>query len=61
MHAANPALAIEHATVDIVVLLIITGERFRALHTSDFCLTSPFGSGYRTTALEKHANRLLAG
>jgi hypothetical protein len=58
MHAANPALAIEHATVEIVALSISTQGRFNAGRTSNFGLTSPFRSRDGTAALEKHTDRL---
>lgn len=59
MHAANPALAIEHATVE-VVLSIITRVGSCARHTSNFGLATPFRGRDGTAPLEKHANRLLA-
>jgi hypothetical protein len=58
MHAANPALAIEHATVGIVVLWVLHKAE-SALLTSNFGLTSTFRSRNRTAALEKHADCLL--
>jgi len=62
MHAANPALAIEHATVDIGVLWMnILYMPKIVLLTSNFGLASTFRSRNRTAALEKHANRLLMG
>ena len=55
MHAANPALAIEHATVEMVALSV---SRFYARRTSNFGLTSPFRSRDGTATLEKHTDRL---
>lgn len=60
MHAANPAPAIEHATVGIGVLWMNTPEKF-VLLTSNFGLAPAFRSRDRTAALEKHANRLPMG
>ena len=58
MHAANPALAIEHAT-DGIVALIITDE-FCARHTTNFGLATTFCSRDGTAPFEKHTNRLLS-
>jgi len=58
MHAANPALAIEHATVEMVALSVSTLGRFYARRTSNFGLTSPFRSRDGTATLEKHTDRL---
>ena len=57
MHAANPAPAIEHATVEIA-LSISTQGRSYARRTSNFGLTPPFCSRDGTATLEKHADRL---
>jgi hypothetical protein len=60
MHAANPALAIEHATVEIVALIVTRyTEGFRARHTSNFGLATTLRSRDGTAPLEKHTNRLL--
>lgn len=59
MHAANPALAMEHATVEMVAISFSnTLGRFHARRTSNFGLTSPFRSRDGTSTLEKHTDRL---
>jgi hypothetical protein len=44
MHAAKPALAIEHAT-RAVISLFHPGQQSCGMHTADLCLAPTLGSG----------------
>ena len=56
MHAANPALAIEQATVTLHVGIKLTSINRR--YTSDLSLTAALSSRNGTSALEEHPNGL---
>lgn len=58
MQAANPALAIEQATVRCILVNILHHLPNLLEHTANFSLAPTLCRGYGATALEEHANSL---